>query len=55
MPEEQETPRQAIGIQLLCPRCQGFAWRLMYRHVDAKTGETIRFYQCRCGERIWED
>jgi len=27
----------------------------MYRHVDAKTGETIRFYQCRCGARIWED
>jgi hypothetical protein len=27
----------------------------MYRYVDGKTGEMIRFYQCRCGERIWED
>jgi len=56
MPEEQaEAPKREIYSRVLCPACRAFAWRVVQQLLDVKRSKTIRLYQCRCGEYIWDD
>jgi hypothetical protein len=37
-----------------CPTCEAFP-RLAQRFLDPIKGRTIRLYQCKCSERIWDE
>jgi hypothetical protein len=52
----QELPKpQFQGVrQPRCPICAALP-RLTHTMLDVRSGKTVRLYQCRCGERVWED
>lgn len=54
---KDETQFPKTQTQARSPRCPACAAlpRLVYTMQDGGSGRTIRFYQCQCGERIWDD
>jgi hypothetical protein len=50
--------RQLIGEEtkeeLKCIRC-GDRPNIVQVMPDPRRGKTLRMYECRCGERIWDD
>jgi hypothetical protein len=40
--------------ELKCIRC-GDRPNTVQIMLDPRTGKTLRMYECRCGERIWDD
>jgi len=51
LPQQQQQTRDT---QRRCPTCAAFP-KLTHRFLNPKQGKTIRVYQCKCGERIWDD
>jgi hypothetical protein len=52
---EAELPKpQMQDHRPRCPACAAFP-RLAQSLLDTRKGKTVRLYQCRCGERIWDD
>jgi hypothetical protein len=37
-----------------CPRCATRP-RLIIAMLDSRKGKTVYLFECRCGERIWQD
>jgi len=40
--------------ELRCIRC-GDRPKIAQIMLDPRKGKTLRMYECRCGERIWDD
>jgi hypothetical protein len=40
--------------ELKCIRC-GDRPNIVQIMLDPRRGKTLRMYECRCGERIWDD
>lgn len=49
-----ELPKQQTQDGPRCPTCAAFP-RLAQSILDTRKGKTVRLYQCKCGERIWDD
>jgi hypothetical protein len=41
-------------LELKCIRC-GDRPNIVQIMLDPRRGKTLRMYECRCGERIWDD
>jgi hypothetical protein len=56
MTEEQEQlpAQQTQDRQRRCPTCAASP-RLTFQFLDSRRGKTVRLYECKCGERIWDD
>ena len=48
--EETEETKE----ELRCIRC-GDRPNIVQIMLDPRRGKTLRMYECRCGERIWDD
>ena len=57
MTEEKEADIPKQQTQDHGPRCRTCAAfpRLAHSFLDTRNGKTVRLYQCRCGERVWDD
>jgi hypothetical protein len=46
------------GVQdddiILCPTCASRP-RLIISILDTRKGRTVRLFECRCGEVVWDD
>jgi hypothetical protein len=57
VPDIQELPKprwQGAVQQRRCSVCAAFL-RLTHTILDARSGKTVRLYQCQRGERVWDD
>jgi len=52
--DQQPRRQQTQDYGLRCPSCGTFP-RLLHSMLDIRKDKTVRLYQCRCGERIWDD
>jgi hypothetical protein len=52
--DQQPRQQQTQDYGLRCPSCGNFP-RLLHSMLDIRKEKTVRLYQCRCGERIWDD
>ncbi|WJR81575.1 hypothetical protein [Bradyrhizobium sp. NP1] len=52
--KEQLPPPQTQDLRRRCPACAAFP-RLALSMLNPTNGTTIRLYECRCGERIWDE
>lgn len=53
--KEAELPKQPVQDQgPRCPTCAAFP-RLLHSMLDPRRGKTVRLYECRCGERVWDE
>jgi hypothetical protein len=55
--DEKEAKRVKLVTQdkgPRCPTCAAFP-QLARSFLDPRTGRTIRLFECRCGERIWDE
>jgi hypothetical protein len=39
---------------IFCPKCASQP-RLLIAVLDSRKGKTVRVFECRCGELIWDD
>ena len=46
--------REETKEELRCIRC-GDRPKIVQIMLDPRRGKTLRVYECRCGERIWDD
>jgi glutaredoxin len=46
-PQIQQTERR-------CPFCAALP-RLLHAMLDTRRGRIVSLYQCKCGERIWDE
>jgi len=57
MTDEKEMERKGPSVRgyaRRCPACAAFPF-LVRNFLDPKTGKTVSLYECKCGERIWDD
>jgi hypothetical protein len=52
---EDSREREAKAVRCRCPAGAAIAPRLILEFLDVRSGKTVRLYQCKCGERIWDD
>lgn len=57
MTDEKEAALPKQLVQDHGPRCPSCAAFPQFKHsmLDSTRGKTVRLYECRCGERIWDD
>ncbi|HWY76353.1 MAG TPA: hypothetical protein VN281_12085 [Verrucomicrobiae bacterium] len=53
--QEDAPQREANAVQCRCPAGAVSAPRLILKFLDVRRGKTVRLYQCKCGEYIWDD
>ncbi len=53
-------PRKRLGKEaqdddtFFCPTCASRP-RLIISILDSRKGKTVRIFECRCGEIVWDD